>query len=96
MKLTDEEIETLKTAGKFHELYEVTQLMGYHERPDGGTARVKVEIREWRGGGPLRWHVYAEDEDEERRIATGNPASDLREAICTTHWFELDGTPGGA
>ena len=88
MELTDEIFTYVKEHAGMDEQYEVTHLFGYRTRSDGATFKVNIEIRDSREPGPLRWHVYATD--EEGRVATGNSDSDLKMAILTTHWTNLD------
>ncbi len=78
----------LKNAGSFFELYEVTTFMGYRNDTQGNVCAVEIKVFDSGEPGSKRYHVIAED--EHGRIATGNPASTIDEAITFVHWFDLD------
>jgi hypothetical protein len=73
----------------FFEVYEVHSFEGYRETADGSNQEVNVKILDMGpGAAHLRYSVKATSEDG--KVARGNPAGTIDEAIAITHWIELD------
>lgn len=82
-------IETLQTHAKAMEIGRVHTFEGYRELPSVGSPRkLTITIHEGTRNGQPWWSVTAEDEDG--RTASGNGADDLRVALATVHWSELN------
>jgi hypothetical protein len=93
--MTIPEIIALLEDMRFPEVYHRTTFECYRRTETGGVQEVIVTILDSgqdssANGGP-RYHVYAQGEDG--RSASGNGADDLRTAICTVHWHQLDKPP---
>lgn len=74
---------------KFFEVYEVHSFEGYRQAADGSNQEVNVKILDMGpDAGDQRYSVEAISEDG--KIARGNPARTVDEAIAITHWTELD------
>ncbi len=89
MSISQEDMKHLAAQAKCVELYEVTQLHGI--RNDAQKRQVEVDfvvLDRGEGTGPGRFYVTAEDDFG--RIASGNPAGTLREAVANVHWHDLD------
>jgi hypothetical protein len=78
----------LKKAGKFSELYEVRAFVGTRTDAQGEEREVSVQMLDAGPDAEERFIVIAED--EAGRIAEGDLAKTIDEAITNTHWHELD------
>ena len=86
-------LDLLVEHGKLHDLKQVdsayvTELHGRRHRKDGTDMAVIVKIRDYGADSPSRYYCVAEDEDG--RIATGNPEKSIDTALALVHWSELD------
>ena len=91
---TDDTIDLLKRASKCSELAQLTTFRGYRTDERGGEREVTIRLYD---AGPdpavahIRYAVVAED--EEGRLATGNEAPTIDQAINDVHWDALDRAP---
>ena len=82
-------MKQLKKYARFFEIYHKTSFCGYRRKANGEEQEVSVDIRD-RGSeaGNSRYSCVATTNDG--KMATGNSASSIEEAISFVHWWELD------
>lgn len=92
--MTDDEqlIGRLEELSGCFELSRVTTYKGFRHHKDGGVRDITIEVRDsGKPEDPQRWNVKATDKDG--RMATGNGAKQLDEALLIVHWYDLDEDP---
>jgi hypothetical protein len=81
-------LQTLRKAGKLAEVYRVHRYKAYRDDALGLGREIEIEVLD---RGPefshSRYGLKARDEDG--RVATGNSAATLEEAILLLHWEDL-------
>jgi hypothetical protein len=81
-------MKELKKHG-FIEISHKTSFVGYRKTEQGGAYRVSIDILDaGEGAGNIRYHCVPTREDG--KIAAGNEASSIEDAIRLVHWWELD------
>lgn len=92
-QLLDVVTEGAGLSGTISEAYRIETVIVLRTDSDGATRYVTVQIWDRGPAAPtnLRYTVVARD--EEGREATGNPADELRTALTTVHWNDLDKDP---
>ena len=89
-------LRRLKEASNANELFEVTQYVGYRQDPDGEVGEMvafNIQVLDAGVDAPAdsRYLVVTNDDDD--RMATGEPAESVEAAIDAVHWHELDEPP---
>jgi hypothetical protein len=88
-----EVIGRLEEDAGMSEVAKVTTFKGYRKNGAGVLVEVTVDVLDaGQEAGEGRYAVYARSKEEGGRakVATGNEAGTLEEAIAIAHWHELD------
>lgn len=98
--MDDHELQTLLSAVETsvpgaHEIYRCHSLVGYRDRPEGGTEKFEVDILD---AGPSRPHLRysVRVRTENGGFASGNPAESVELAVALVHFENIDRNQAGA
>lgn len=83
-----EVINRLQQEGGLSEVSQVFFFEGYRKTKGGDLQEVTVKILDAGPGESERYTCEAASEDG--KVARGNPAGTIDEALAITHWYKLD------
>jgi len=82
-----------KCDAKIFEFYRVRRYKGYRKMPDDSVHHITMEVLEdSTDDAAYRFQVTVKDDDTGAE-ATGNGGDDMRTALVTLHWGDLDKPP---
>jgi hypothetical protein len=83
-------ISTLETIPAVLDVYDITTIKAFHERPDHEVVDVSIEIWKRQGAAGVDYTINVLDRDG--RHASGPASADLPTAIRAVAWDRLDGS----